>query len=121
MYAVLPCYPSDWEGDADNPRVVLDVLRVIGDRDGEGWQAFEPVFDADPIYRSPTWTRDATDWRTRREIDGTDRYYFVDADPVANVLIRRIVRAVSHPYADDRYRGDNYTGRKQQRWRLLIA
>lgn len=29
--AVFPCYPSPWPDDADNPRVLLDPLRVLGD------------------------------------------------------------------------------------------
>lgn len=45
MTAVYPCYPSNAPAnpdDADNPCVVLDILRVLNDNwDGEGWQAFD--------------------------------------------------------------------------------
>ena len=46
MYAVLPCFPSPWgDRDADNPRVLIHCMRVIGDSwNGEGWQAFEAVW-----------------------------------------------------------------------------
>ena len=46
MFAVLPCYPSPWSQDGtDNPRVVLDVTRVLHDsHNGEGWQAFDMVW-----------------------------------------------------------------------------
>ena len=45
MYAILPCFPSGWPGDADNPRVLIRCMRVVGDSwTGEGWQAFEPVW-----------------------------------------------------------------------------
>lgn len=47
MFAVLPCYPSSWLGDRDNPRVVLDVRRVVKGPPGEeGWQAFADLWDS---------------------------------------------------------------------------
>ena len=54
MVAIFPCYPSGWDGDEDhNPRVVLDIMRVIGDTwDGEGWQAFEPIVSGPKMYRA---------------------------------------------------------------------
>lgn len=59
MYAVLPSFPSkqhfadpetdiiSWlQDDRDNPRVLVEVMRVINDTwDGEGWQAFDPLWD----------------------------------------------------------------------------
>ncbi len=45
MYAVLPCFPSTWSDDKDNPRVLVDIMRVIGDTwHGEGWQAFDHLW-----------------------------------------------------------------------------
>lgn len=64
MVAVYPCYPSVWAGDEDNPRVVLDMLRVIGDsRDGEGWQAFGPLMDCSQLWRGQDGA-----WQTERAI-----------------------------------------------------
>ncbi len=46
MYAVLPCFPSSWQQDRGNPRVLVEIMRVINDTwDGEGWQAFDPLWD----------------------------------------------------------------------------
>jgi hypothetical protein len=70
MTAVFPCYPSGWPDDKDNPRVVLDYLRVINDTwDGEGWQAFEQLRDC------PTLWRGEKGWRSHKQIreDGDDR------------------------------------------------
>lgn len=56
MIAVLPCYPSPWPDDNDNPRVVLDVIRVIGDTwDGEGWQAFTVLWGQYACRTGDTW------------------------------------------------------------------
>ena len=45
MYAILPCFPSGWPGDAENPRVLIHCMRVIGDSwNGAGWQAFEGLW-----------------------------------------------------------------------------
>ena len=45
MFAILPCFPSGWPGDAENPRVLIHCMLVVGDSwNGEGWQAFEPVW-----------------------------------------------------------------------------
>jgi hypothetical protein len=72
--AVFPCYPSGWPDDAeDNPRVVLDAVRVIGD-DSQG--AAYPAIDADIICGPTLWRTNPTanDWRTHRQIvkDGTN-------------------------------------------------
>jgi len=65
MTAVYPCYPSGWHGDEDNPRVVLDGLRVINDQwDGDGWQAFEPLVDCVTLWRGA----DEKMWETHAEI-----------------------------------------------------
>ncbi len=66
--AVYPCYPSDyWPHDTENPRVVLDVLRVIGDdSDGEGYQYFEPLTDCPSLWRDTP--NDEPRWRTHGEI-----------------------------------------------------
>ena len=46
MYAVLPSFPSSWpQDDRDNPRVLVEIMRVINDTwDGEGWQAFDSLW-----------------------------------------------------------------------------
>lgn len=65
MTAVFPCYPSCWPGDEDNPRVVLDIMRVINDSwDGEGWQAFSTLLDCPQVWRDP----DGKGWSSEREI-----------------------------------------------------
>ena len=67
MTAVFPCYPSGWPGDESNPRVVLDILRVIADSwDGEGWQAFDTLRNCPTLWRDP----DGNTWSTREEIWG---------------------------------------------------
>lgn len=64
MTAVFPCYPNPFE--AENPFVVLSVIRVIGDNwDGEGWQAFQQLMDCPTLWRSGP---DANDWRSHAEI-----------------------------------------------------
>ena len=69
MIAVFPCYPSGFQGDEDNPRVILDYLRVIHDSwDGEGWQAFEALRDCPTLWRS---SPEATDWQTEDEIEAS--------------------------------------------------
>lgn len=46
MYIVLPSFPSLWPEDKDNPRVLVEPMRVINDTwDGEGHQAFDPLWD----------------------------------------------------------------------------
>ena len=63
MVAVFPCYPSPWGDDAENPRVVLDMMRVVNDtEDGEGWQYFTPLLDCPELFRS---NADSNDWDTR--------------------------------------------------------
>lgn len=66
MLAVLPCWPADFN-DKDNRAVALTILRVVGDSwDGEGWQAFDTVFDCRPLYRH---CADASaPWQTTYEI-----------------------------------------------------
>ena len=74
MTAVYPCYPSAWPGDEDNPRVVLNVLRIINDAwDGEGWQAFVQLTDCPTVWRNGREDSDA--WRTHKQIRnaGEDR------------------------------------------------
>jgi hypothetical protein len=44
VYAVFPCYPSGWNGDTDNPRVVLDALRYVGGDDNT-YAAFDALLD----------------------------------------------------------------------------
>ncbi len=47
MFAVFPSFPSPWPADnRDNPRVLVEeCMRVINDTwNGEGWQAFDPVW-----------------------------------------------------------------------------
>lgn len=64
MTAVFPCYPGAF-ADADNPYVVLDMVRVIGDTwDGEGWQAFTPLLDCPTLWRDPA----SETWKTHAEI-----------------------------------------------------
>ena len=69
MIAVFPCYPSGWQDDEDNPRVVLDVLRILHDSwDGEGWQAFCPLLDCPVLWRSGP---ESDDWQTADEIEAS--------------------------------------------------
>ena len=64
MTLVLPCYPGAW-ASAENPYVVLDILRVLHDtHDGEGWQAFGPVLDSPVLWRSPN----SGEWQTEEDI-----------------------------------------------------
>lgn len=58
---VLPCYPSSWPGDTDNPRVVMHCLRTLGDPEGE--EDWDRLTDAPVMYRDPT---DNT-WDTKTE------------------------------------------------------
>jgi hypothetical protein len=68
MTAVFPCYPSGFSGDEENPRVVLDMLRVINDTwGGEGWQAFAPLLDCPQLWRGGREPVAPKDWRTREE------------------------------------------------------
>jgi len=61
MTAVFPCYPSSWQGDEENPRVVLDILRVLNDSwEGEGWQAFQAMLDMTASRAG----LDGAEWRT---------------------------------------------------------
>lgn len=54
MTAVFPCYPSGFGDDAENPRVILEYLRIMNDNwDGEGWQAFEILRDCPVLWRNP--------------------------------------------------------------------
>lgn len=65
MTAVFPCYPSAWLEDKDNPRVVLDILRVLHDNwHGEGWQAFSILLDCPTLWHDGT----EKDWQSHREI-----------------------------------------------------
>lgn len=65
MTAVLPCYPSAFDGN-DNPAIVLEIVNVVGDNwDGEGWQAFSPIFDCPELYRDPA----TGEWLSREEIE----------------------------------------------------
>ena len=52
MYAVYPAFPSLWPEDQENPRVVLDAMRIVNDQwDGEGWQAFMPLHECPVLFR----------------------------------------------------------------------
>ena len=65
MTAVVPCYPSSFSDDEDNPRVVFDILRVLhDDAFGEGWQNFDALLDYPTLWRGPNHKG----WRTHREI-----------------------------------------------------
>lgn len=66
IVAVYPCYPSPFRGDFENPRVVLDMLRVIGaGEDSEAWQAFIVLADCPSLWRGGP---NAEGWRTERAI-----------------------------------------------------
>lgn len=60
-YATYPCYPSTWQDDEDNPRVVLDMVYCEHDDDEdnpEAWQSFDAIQDCPTLYRNPadnTW------------------------------------------------------------------
>jgi hypothetical protein len=65
MAAVFPCYPSTFDG-ADNPAIVLDMIRVIADNwDGEGWQSFSQLLDCPVLWRNPTTGA----WETETQIN----------------------------------------------------
>ena len=65
MTAVFPCYPSGWHEDIDNPRVILEFMRVINDTwDGEGWQAFTILLDCPTLWRDP----ESNTWQSHKEI-----------------------------------------------------
>lgn len=67
--AVFPCYPSihDYD-DTDNPRIVLDALRVIGDDDhGTAYQSIDAaVIQAPSVWRANA----ASPFYTHREMIG---------------------------------------------------
>lgn len=68
MIAVFPIYPSGWPDDAENPRVVLEILTVQRDNwHGEGWQAFSPLLDCPVLYRATM--HDDCPWETAEEVD----------------------------------------------------
>lgn len=60
--AVLPAYPAH-----DNVAVVFHPLKFTGGRDEYDYQAFEQLWDCEPLHRCQ---RDATtwDWKTEYEI-----------------------------------------------------
>lgn len=61
--AELPCFPSEWDG-AENPTVVIHVLRTIGG-DDETYQSFEALWDCPELYRAPESGKDV--WRSKAE------------------------------------------------------
>jgi hypothetical protein len=68
LVVVFPCYPSSFPDDKDNPRVILDVVRVYGGRD-----SFDRDSAADTFYElmhEPVLWRNPTDgkWSTEEEI-----------------------------------------------------
>lgn len=66
MFAVFPAYPSVWAEDEENPRVVLDMLKIVHDSWGsEGWQAFDPLLLLPVLYRDPT----TGVWETKEEVE----------------------------------------------------
>lgn len=65
MTMILRAYPSDWPGDEENPRVILEEGRVIHDNDGEGWQSFGTILDCPQLWRASV---DGA-WFTREEIE----------------------------------------------------
>lgn len=63
MTMVMPCIPSHWPEDEENPRVLLYCLRVIDDNwDGEGWQAFDVLLDC------PTLWRGEDGWKSHQDL-----------------------------------------------------
>ena len=66
MTMILRAWPSDFAGDKENPRVILEPGRVIHDtEDGEGWQSFSPVLDGPELWREGL----SGVWGTREELD----------------------------------------------------
>jgi len=56
MYLVLPSFPSPWPEDKDNPRVLVEPMRVINDTwDGEGHQAFDSLWDHYAVRGPDGW------------------------------------------------------------------
>jgi hypothetical protein len=78
FYAVFPSYPSSWREDEDNPRVVLDCLRIVGGGDHGSIDDFYIITDGPHLWRNPL---DNT-WKTvdeiKREKEGRDREKGVD-------------------------------------------
>jgi hypothetical protein len=69
LVVVFPCYPSGWPQDgADNPRVVLDIVRVYGGRDSydrEGAaDTFYLITNAPVLWRDPATSK----WETEEQI-----------------------------------------------------
>lgn len=85
--AVFPVIP----GTDNNPAIVLDLIHCIGDRDGYEYQAFDSLLYCPPLHRRGP----DDEWKTRREIDGTDRYLCPDGQ----------TRTVdyNHPYTNDTF------------------
>lgn len=55
---VFPCYPSGWDGDEDNPRVLLDAIRVYGGREDNDREYGYQCVDAQ-IINAPTLFRNS--------------------------------------------------------------
>ena len=63
--AVFPAFRNDFE--ESNPWIVIGhFLRVLNDRDGYGYQAFDALCDGPQLWRSRA---NASDWATREEIE----------------------------------------------------
>ena len=83
MIAVFPIYPSGWAEDAENPRVVLEILTVQRDNwHGEGWQAFSELLDCPELFRSENG------WETEAEI--IDRRYPSGICPRLGAFLSRL-------------------------------
>lgn len=77
MVAVFPCFPGTFH-TAENPSVVLDILRVLHDtNDGEGWQSFQPLLDCPTLWRGP----EKQTWQTHAEIREAGQDQWLKIDP----------------------------------------
>ena len=94
IVAVFAAIPS---AEVENPGIVLDLLRCIGDQDGYDYQAFDQLLYCPTLYRfiGPGWQPNMWEWKTRQQINGTDRYLCPDG----------ITRTVdySHPYTNSTF------------------
>lgn len=70
--AILPCFPSVWPDDAENPRVLLEPLRVVGGRDSHDQEAAYQSIEA-LVLNGPTMFRAGDQWMTHQEMVASGR------------------------------------------------
>ena len=63
--AILPAWPSGFDGK-ENPSVALEILSVVGEREGDDDDFLRPLFDCEPLFRKRIDGQDV--WETEFEI-----------------------------------------------------